>query len=277
MDRPVVDAIEWLRRRPWPRGATGDGRTAAVVVNYNTPRLIAEMLFSAFRILEPGALHRLVVVDNSTDPESMRLLAPLADAGMIEVVTNSRLRYHGTGLNRGMSHLRHSADVDFVWIIDSDTMILRPEALADSRSLLVAEQASVVGYLKGTTVHPSCMLFDVAKVWRAHVPPFFEDGAPAVHMQIVLRRLGHKIVDFPFYSEGYALHLGTGTLKNISATGDTANRFHDWAGDATPWVKSAGGVYAEFRSAFDAEVGSLTARNFIAACQRPERVVLTKK
>lgn len=276
MDRPVVDAVEWLRRRPWPRRSDGAGRTAAIVVNYNTPRLIAEMLFSLLRVLEREALHRIVVVDNSTSNESLRLLEPLQDAGIIEVVKNKRLPYHGPGLNRGMAHLRRKADVQNVWILDSDTFVLRSDALRAAQSHLDAEDATAVGHLQGATVHPSCMLFDVTKVWRAHIPPFFEDGAPAAHMQVVLRWLGHKILDFPFYSEGYAVHLGTGTLHHIRESADTGNRFYNWSGVASRWVKdiSPESTYARFRVAFEAEVGTLTSNNLLEACRRVERVRL---
>lgn len=274
-ERAVVNAIEWLRRRPWPTAAQENGRVGVVIVNYNTPRLLAETLFCLFRCVEQGDVHRVVVVDNSTNDESVELLRDMAGAEMIEVLRNRRLRYHGPGLNRGIAHIRKTADVEYIWVLDSDCMPLRADVLADAISFMRTHDAPLIGSFYRSTALPCSLMFDPARVWRASVPPFFEDGSPAIHMQARLRHKHDPPAEFPFIEDNYVLHIGTGTLQEIVRSGDESNRFHGWA--VTTYEHYQGNpdgpaLYARIVAGFNEEVGNLTPSDLLGACRRERRL-----
>jgi glycosyltransferase involved in cell wall biosynthesis len=67
------------RRTTWPKvrriAVAGRPRVAIVVANYNTRRLIAQLIFSLYRILGRDQFDELVVVDNASTDGSRQLLA----------------------------------------------------------------------------------------------------------------------------------------------------------------------------------------------------------
>jgi hypothetical protein len=116
---------------------TAAGRPGIVVVSYNTRRLTAQLLYSLYRTLQPPAFH-LVVVDNGSTDGSAELLSAAAEAGLCDLIRNPENRYHGPGLNQGMSRLvelrdRGAVPITAVWLLDSDCVVLRPDALSAPR------------------------------------------------------------------------------------------------------------------------------------------------
>ena len=93
-------------RTTWPYSDSRvrDGRPGIVVVNYNTRRLVAQLIYSLYRTLRPLAFG-LVVVDNGSTDESAELLSAVAAAGLCDLIANPTNRYHGPGLNQGVSYL----------------------------------------------------------------------------------------------------------------------------------------------------------------------------
>jgi glycosyltransferase involved in cell wall biosynthesis len=85
-------------RTTWPCGDCKglDGRPGIVVVNYNTRRLIAQLIYSLYRTLRPPTF-RLVVVDNGSTDGSAELLSAIAAAGLCDLIVNRTNRYHGPG------------------------------------------------------------------------------------------------------------------------------------------------------------------------------------
>ena len=80
------------------------GRPGIVVVSYNTRRLTAQLIYSLYRTLRPPEFH-LVVVDNGSTDGSAEMLSAVAEAGLCDLIRNPENRYHGPGLNQGMSRL----------------------------------------------------------------------------------------------------------------------------------------------------------------------------
>jgi glycosyltransferase involved in cell wall biosynthesis len=291
--RRFTNAAERLRCRPWPtqEATTRLPRVAVVTVNHNTAELVAHLLYSLLRVLPAEALAKVVVVDNRSDDGSVALLADLVAHRRIELVRHRGSPYHGPGLNRAMSYLRRQqlrdeTTIDYVWILDSDVMVLRSDALSAPIAALrsqrgaLAGQLSTIEQLPAGYAHPSANLLDPARAWRRGVLPFVEDGAPALSLQQRLRHRGEHVVDFPFYADGYLLHLGGGTLQALAEQGRVKNRYHRWALAPTAYLRhyhanpDGPRLHAAFLARFRADVAELTPAALADACCRPERLVI---
>src|SRR5205814_5630343 len=80
-------------------------RVGIVVANFNTGRLIAQLVFSLYRLLGRTEFAQLVVVDNASTDGSRELLNALHHAGLIHLIRNRSQRYHGPALTQGISLL----------------------------------------------------------------------------------------------------------------------------------------------------------------------------
>jgi len=81
------------------------------------------------------------VVDNASTDGSLELLDALHGAALIHLIRNRRQRDHGPALTQAISWLaRRQREVDrreqldYVWILDSDLIVLRPTAVCDAIS-----------------------------------------------------------------------------------------------------------------------------------------------
>jgi glycosyltransferase involved in cell wall biosynthesis len=288
-------------RTPWPfsSGTTrGDRqRVGIVVANFNTRRLIAQLVFSLYRLLGPGEFAQLVVVDNASTDGSRELLNALHGAGLIHLIRNRSQRYHGPALTQGISWLarRQSAvgaraQLDYVWVLDSDVIVLRADAVRDALEVFKRSDAAAVGQKMAGPAYnrllrhnqemldPCSLMLDPSRVWRQPIPPFLEDGAPAMALQVAADENGLRLVEFPFIEDGYLLHLGRGTLRAVADTGDTINRYYDWAVDHRDYhfAGQANGaqLLRAFSNLFDAEVGDLSPEHLVPACLRPHPLTL---
>lgn len=284
-------AVATFVRRNWPdRGV--ERNVAVVTVNWNTCSLLAGLVFSLCRVLGREQLSRIVVVDNGSSDGSRQLIGALADAGIVDAVWNGRQRYHGPGLNDGVTYLcRRQADpreprdrTGFIWMLDTDAAVLRADTLADALAALACSGAALCGeYQSGEMregyAHVSSLLFEPARIWRRGFTPFEEHGVPALALQRSMLRWGVGRLNFPFRSRGYIVHLGHGTLRMVADAGDRSNRYFDWARDHRDPHYGDGRnawFYEEFLDAFRAEAGDFTPRAIVDACLRPERIRLQR-
>jgi glycosyltransferase involved in cell wall biosynthesis len=281
----ITGAIELVRRRPWPNvNGHAQPHVGIVIVNYNTVRLIAGLLFTLYRVLPRGSFHRLVVVDNGSSDGSAQLLRSMDRAGMIELTQNWWPRTHGPGLNRGVNRLARRGDVDLIWVLDSDVLVLRPDALSAAVRHLKSTGAALIGQKKlgKSYAHVSSNLFDPFLVWQRGLPPFWDDGHPGSRMQIHLRRLGMKVEDFPFYRDGYLLHIGRGTLRQVREADEKSNPYYEWATRGPTEEPHYHGnprgstIFASMMRKLDQEVDNLTGSSLVAACQQIERLQVSE-
>jgi Glycosyl transferase family 2 len=284
-----------VTRIPWPlsdgrASPPGRPRVGIVVANSNTRRLIAQLVFSLYRLLGRKEFAQLVIVDNASTDGSRQLLNALHAEALIHLIRNRSERYHGPALTQGVSWLASRQRsvgprdaIDCVWVLDSDAIVLRRETVRDALKMLKDRGASLIGQRTGDPaddrllhgnaemLHPCCLIFDPVAVWRAPIPPFLEDGAPATELQVGADRMGHRLETFPFIEEGYVLHLGRGTLREVAASNAMENRYHAWA--VTHRSHHFGGradgerLYRVFSELFDTEVGELCPENLVDACR----------
>jgi len=260
-----------------------------VTVNSNTREFVARLLFSLYRTLPHGSVQTIVVVDNASTDGSVELLRALAAARLIHLIENAQQRYHGPALNQAFSYLaraRHeqsAAAVDYVWILDSDVVVLRPDALARPLARLRAAQAALIGQFEYVTVAQGyaelwSLLVDPALVWRLALPPFDEDGAPAQRLQVALRILDLPILSFPYCRDEYILHAGGGALLAIASGGFAGNRYFDWAQVWQELLLSGfregrmGALHRRFEAMFRKDIRVLTGATLVRACTVPARV-----
>jgi hypothetical protein len=280
---------ERRRRVPWPaeaaRSATGD-RVAAVVVNYGTRRLTAQLIYSIYRIVGPDRFAAIVVVDNGSRDGSVEMLDALERAGLVHAIRNRRHRYHGPGINQGISWLARRQQtveaaerIDFVWVLDSDVLLLRRPVVEDAVATLRRTGAAILGqrFEQGgedrELVALSTLMLDPSQVWRPPFPPFLDDGAPSRALQqAVLADLLH-INDFPFLHHSYALHLGSGTLDQIAGRGERRNRFYRYSLDHREPHYNEHPLGSRLRAAvlahYDRDVGGEDAAALARACLEP--------
>ena len=284
-----------VRRTAWPTDSNtreaDEARVAIVVANFNTRRLIGQLVFSLYRLLGRSEFAQIVVVDNASTDGSRDLLEALHEAGLVHLIRNRGQRYHGPALTRGISYLARrqrtvleKERLDYVWTLDSDVVVLRPDTVRDALRLLEHVSAAAVGQKTGDPaysrllrrnpemLHPCSLMLDPARIWRDPIPPFLEDGAPSTALQVAADEQGLRLAAFPFVEDGYLLHLGRGTLREVADANDASNRYYEWAVDHRDYhfAGRADGPrrFAAFAELFDAEVGDLTPDGLVAACLR---------
>jgi hypothetical protein len=288
-------------RTTWPRTqALIEGsppRLGIVVVNFNTARLISQLLFSLYRIVGRSEFSTIVVVDNGSTDGSRQILESLVAAQLIQLVANADQQYHGPALNQGISWLaerQESADpadqIQYVWTLDSDVVVLRRDTARDALGAFEGTGAAAVGQSQDHPVTkravrnnpsmlaPFSLILDPVQIWQPSIPPFLEHGAPASGMQVAADADGLRLVSFPFVEDGYLIHLGRGTLQSIAKSRDTTNRYYRWAvGHNEPYYmgqEGAPSMYQRFCEVFDEEVGDLTPERVTAACSVSELISL---
>jgi glycosyl transferase family 2 len=284
----LSDWREERRRTAWPhrrdRRPGEAANVAIVVVNWNTRLLIAQLLFSVFRILGSDHVRQIVVVDNGSTDGSCELLFALRDAGLIHLIANRGQRYHGPALNQGLSWLARrqravacSDQIDYVWVLDSDVVILRRDALGRAVDCLESERAAAAGQTTWTPSHENGMLglysilLDPVVAWKPPIPPFREEGEPSAALQLSLARAGLPLALFPFADGGYIVHVGRGTLANVATRAPGGNRYLEWALDHNNphFTEAPGGrsAYNAFLELFSASLPSITPDSLVDSCR----------
>jgi glycosyltransferase involved in cell wall biosynthesis len=257
----------------WPATPTSNtpARVAVITVNYNTRLLIAQLIYSLYARLGTEQLAQVLVVDNASTDGSPELLERLAAEGLCEAIVNDEQRYHGPALNQAMNRLAEQAaarHIDYVWVLDSDCVIIRPDTLEAATRALRGSSAALAGQASASQWHTEetiglySLLFDPSQVWREPIPPFEDSGEPSLALQLGCARAGLARIEFPFTRDAYLVHRGRSTLAEIASRGETANKLYDWAVDHhEPHFNAEPGA-ADLYQVFQAE--------FAAVCGDPE-------
>ena len=260
----------------WPDGPAEPGRVAAVTVSYNTRELTALLLWSLRRILRWESLEA-VVVDNGSADGSAELLAKIDAAGGCRLIANPGNAMHGPALNQAMSFLaaRGSGLPRWVWVLDSDVVISKPDALEKAVRRAEETGASVVGeswwdaWDKKYSFLAYSLLIDPVRVWRDGIEPFADGGDPAGDLLTSARARGATLAEFSFARDRYLIHRGRSSLFSVWESGDTTHPSYDWALDHHDphfaLIEGAATRHDELMRAFRAEVGPLDDRAAVDA------------
>ncbi len=247
----LLDWRDTLRLADWPRGDgaannAADARVGVVIASYNTCDVLGWCLFGLFRVLADPRVVRVVVVDNGSTDGTLDLLDALRDAGLISVRINRRQEGHGVALNQGIELLRREQlaakpgeGLDYLWMLDSDALVLRPDVLDCVLPRMQADGACLAGeYLPREMLpeidgyaHPSSLLIRPSALWRRPIVPFDRSGAPALRLQQRMQRLGWMRLDFPFMAGGYVLHVGRSTLQAVWRDQEQRHSMFAWASE----------------------------------------------
>ena len=275
-----------MGRTPWPRGLTliDDAPVGVIVVNYNTRDLTAQLIYSLYRRVHRPRFH-LVIVDNASTDGSPALLQELSDAGLCEIVLNCEQRYHGPGLNQGMDYLAQRQGtaaererLRYVWILDSDCVVMRDDTLSSAVDVLGTTRAGLVGQWFYDDWHHRDMLalhsllLDPVLVWQEGITPFQDDGNPSEALQRSAARAGVRAVEFPFTRNGSIIHRGRGTLRALVESDDRSNGYFAWAtGHNDPHFSGEAAArlaYPRVLDEFRSDVGDVTAASLIRSCAK---------
>ena len=264
----------------WPAGpGIKRGTAAALSVSYNTRELTAFLLWSLRTIVSWPELE-IVVIDNGSRDGSAELLAEAARAGVCTLLANHDNRHHGPGLNQGISYLaaRPGPRPEWIWILDSDVVAARPDALSAAVTAARERSAALVGEPQHDQWHPDgrfgmySLLMDPAVAWQQSVGPFADGGDPSLGLVASAARLGIATAPFPFTATGYVIHRGRGSLAAVHAAGDRSHPDFEWAEghhDAHfAGVAGAAQRYHTLLEDFRQQTGSLTGTSLAAACRR---------
>ncbi len=247
----LLDRRDTVRLADWPgRGVApsraADARVGVVIASYNTRDVLGWCLFGLFRVLADPRVARVVVVDNGSTDGTVSLLTALRDTGLISLRLNRRQEGHGVALNQGIELLRKEQltakpgeGLDYLWMLDSDALVLRPDVLDCVLPRMQADGACLAGeYLPREMqpeidgyAHPCSLLIRPAELWRRPIVPFDRSGAPALRLQQRMLRLGRKRIDAPFMAQGHVLHLGRTTLQAVWRNQEQRHSMFAWASE----------------------------------------------
>jgi hypothetical protein len=116
-----------------------DRSVTTIIVNWNTPTLSIEAAQSAFEATPEGIAHRVVVVDNASEDDSLRALAT---SGLpVEVVANGDNRGFAAANNQGFS----MAESEYVLLLNSDARLETGALSALVERMERSPRAAVVG------------------------------------------------------------------------------------------------------------------------------------
>lgn len=264
----------------WPAGPGASRESVtALTVSYNTRELTAFLVWSLRTIVSWPELE-IVVVDNGSRDGSAELLAEAGRDGVCTLLANRDNRHHGPGLNQGISYLaaRPGPRPAWIWILDSDVVAARPDALSAAVAAAREHSAALVGEPQHDQWHSDgrfgmySLLMDPAVAWQEHVGPFEDGGDPSLGLLVSAARLGIPMAPFPFAAAGHVIHRGRGSLAAVYAAGDRAHPDYEWAEDHHvphfAGVPGAGQRYRALLEEFRQQTGRLTAASLAAACRR---------
>lgn len=267
----------------WPPDAVEeDTRVAVVTVSYNTRSLTALLLWSLYRVLDWPRID-VVVVDNGSHDGSTELLAHAQDAGFCVLLANDSNLIHGPALNQALSWLAGSSGLSpqWVWVLDSDCVVARPDALQQALSAPDGRDRALVGepgwdrWHDCETLGLYSLLLRPARVWRPPVRPFAEGGDPLHDLLASAEAAGLEQAHFRFTADGYVIHRGRGSLAAVAANNERSNPLYEWASDhhephfgGVPGAKER---YDYLVTDFRRQVGTLTGDSLVASCTRRTR------
>jgi len=197
----------------------GQPRLGIVTVNFSTTRYLALLLLTLCEQRDLRLVHRIAIVDNGSRDGGREFADRLERAvPRVHVVKNRYFLNHARGMRAGVRVLDRAdrgdpKPVNMLLFLDTDVIFRDPSAigaLADA----AAGDAALVGQLSTRTdvphpfIHASFFAVRRDVYGRRDIEPLVYHGSPASWQQQSIAKAGLRIVDFPSYRGGYALHRG---------------------------------------------------------------------
>lgn len=193
-------------------------RVTAAVVNYRTPDLLTKAVES-FRIHYSHV--PLIIVDNGSDQETVRVVENLADRfENVRVLCLPENIFHGPAMHTAIA----SSDSPFVFVFDSDTETMRGGFLEQMLEAFDHEDVYAVGQTvkvnkrgfasrSGKITVPASAYMLVDRLKYSKLPPFIHHGLPVLNNMTAANRRGWEVRDFPVAE--YINHEGRGTASKF--------------------------------------------------------------
>lgn len=190
-----------------------------LIVNYKTLDLVRGCVqsFRAYYAQAP-----LLLIDNGSIDDSTEYIRHLANTmPQVQCLLNSRNLFHGPALDQGIRH----CTTPYVFLLDSDCIILRTGFLEQMRQVLEQSGAYAVGRLQtknrfGYDVPPGTWgaipygdphALLLRKSSYLMLPPFAHHGAPGLQNMRQAWRRQQRVMAFPI--QQFVQHLGRGTCS----------------------------------------------------------------
>ena len=256
--------------------ATSTRSVGLVTASYNTRELTALLLWSLYRVLD-HAVDTVVVVDNASTDGSRELLSLAREAGICTLITNDANVGHGPALNQGIDVLVEQATVEWIWVLDSDCVIARPDALDAVEANVGPRAPAIIGeahwdrWLNRHRFTLSSLIIDPTQLRDHALPGFNAGGDPSIDLLDGAERHGLLSIAFPFTADGHVIHRGRGSLAGIAARHEESHPLYEWARDHHEphfgGVPGADRRYDDLVSRFRADCGA-DLDNFVDAVIR---------
>ena len=241
-------------------------RTVGVLTaSYNTREMTALLLWSLRRVLIRRP-ERIVVVDNASQDGSTELLSAAEAAGICSLVRNDANVGHGPALNQGIELLCAQGGIDWIWVLDSDCVIARPDAIETLEAGVGDEQPAVIGeahwdpWLQRERFELYSLVLDCRTLCEGARPGFGTGGDPSIDLLDALHAEGVLSMAFPFTRDGHVIHRGRGSLAGVAERAEVDHPLYEWAqGHHDPHFGGVDGAAQRYESLvadFRREVGS---------------------
>ena len=266
--------------RWWPASnSERPSGVVAVAANYNTRPLIARWLWSLYRFAG-SHLRSVVVVDNASTDGSADLLETVAATGVCELIRNQTNVQHGPALSQAISYIatRHDASAPrpWLWLLDSDCVVARHDAVETMLSVAATSGAAVLGephwdrWNNEERFLGFSVLLDPARTWRPQIGAIEDGGDPIGEFERSCRARGVSAHPFPFTRDGHVIHLGRGTLAGLFERSEARHPLFEWAKEHhEPHFQAVPGArerYVAIVDQFEREVPDIDAASLIRAC-----------
>ena len=190
-----------------------------IIINYKTPDLLRNCVESFRTHYEQIPL---LLIDNGSKDESTTYIRALAATSTnVRCLLNQRNLFHGPALDQGIRY----CPTPYIFLLDSDCLILTTGFLEQMRQLLQDREAYAVGRLQyknhfgydrppGTVgaipyIDPHAML--LRKSMYLKLPPFVHHGAPCLQNMRRAQQQQRPLIPFPIHH--FVEHLRRGTCS----------------------------------------------------------------
>ncbi len=240
-----------------------------LTASYNTRALTALLLWSLRRVLARRP-ETILVVDNASTDGSRELLSAADEAGICSLLVNGANVGHGSALNRGAEVLCANGNVDWIWILDSDCVVARPDALDAVEVSVGTREPAVIGeghwdpWVGRRRFELYSLILDARQLAEAKLPSFNSGGDPSIDLLDAADEKGLLLLEFPFATDGHVIHRGRGSLAGVADRKEVDHPLYEWAEDhRDPHFGGVGGaeqryddLVARFQVAAGADLGS---------------------